>query len=41
MALMKDYTSVLNIMKSKLGQSAKKISKKGQKEKYPLKFLKI
>ena len=33
MALMKDYTSVLNIMKPKLGQRAKKISKKGPKEK--------
>ena len=33
MALMKDYTSVLNIMKLKLGKSARKTSKKGLKRK--------
>ena len=33
MVLMKDYTSVLNIMKLKFGKSAKKPSKEAQKEK--------
>ena len=37
---MKDYTSVLNIMKPKLGQSAKKPLKRAQKEKKSLKISK-
>ena len=42
MALLKDYTSVLNIMKLKLGKSAKKPSKKGSKGKKILsKLIKI